>query len=126
MSHGPGRMMRAVLAELAERESASAWSVARRAHRDMHVCDPRFPDWWCRDCEGYAPPRSEVVSARRAMHALARSGDYEVYRDIFTATDGTPPNLSVAKRGHYQRLATLRAERNAGALAAAIAEGLVP
>jgi hypothetical protein len=65
-------MMRAALAEMAENEIASAYNVARRVHHDQ-VCDCGKP----RECnvdDWYSPPRSQLVSARRALHELAAAG----------------------------------------------------
>lgn len=69
MSRGPGRMMRAALAELERYGHTEPWSVAWRATHETR-CD-------CgevAECSRYQPARAELVSARRALHRLSGQG----------------------------------------------------
>lgn len=77
MSRGPGRVMRAALDELDECGEATAWGVACRL----------AGDGW--------PTRSQLVSARRALHSLTSSGKVRLTR--VRTGDATPPTLT-AKR----------------------------
>jgi hypothetical protein len=76
MSRGPGRMMLAALAEIAAYGSAGAYGTASRAHHDQ-LCDCGDPI--CSMWDGHDPSRSELVSARRAIHALASAGRVAVH-----------------------------------------------
>lgn len=71
-------MMRAALAELAERTTVEVWSVTWRAEHDRSCgcddagrCDPPL---------GWRPTRSELVSARRALHRLAEADSVTLER----------------------------------------------
>ena len=76
MSRGPGRMMRAALAELAERDSTSPYSVAQRCRHEQRTCWCASHDEICTSAcwEDITPTRSELSSACRALHALADRG----------------------------------------------------
>ena len=93
MSRGPGRMMRAALAELAAHESVSAWSVAVRAAHDAACGCADNPH--CLDRFGDIS-RAQLVSARRALHTLASQGKAELHRQP-NGWDAKPPWL-IAKR----------------------------
>ena len=116
MSRGPGRMMRAALAELEEHGYTIPWSVARRAAHDAACgCD----DAHCQDKTPW-PARSQLVSARRAIHAIAASGEYVLCRGHHGSgcgEDGRPPSLTVAKPEAVAAWQHIRAERSARAAA---------
>jgi hypothetical protein len=77
MSKGPGRIMRAAIAELEAKGRTEPFSVALRAHHDqLCSCDSSG----CSKGERHSPTRAELVSARRALHALARRGVVELGR----------------------------------------------
>lgn len=76
MSRGPGRVMRVAIAELDERGHTSPYGIAARIKHDRECgcddgCDPAL---------GWRPSRSQLVSARRALHALERRGDVALAR----------------------------------------------
>ena len=102
MSRGPGRMMRAALAELAGYSNVTAYGAARRAAHDVRCgCDCPGECTSGNAWIGWQPSRAEMVSARRALHTLADRGDVELYR---IRTYDVPPALaarpvSVAKSG---------------------------
>jgi hypothetical protein len=70
MSRGPGRMMRAALADIAECGYTEPSNVATYAAHDSGRCQCGRP-WHC----SYKPGRAELVSARRALHSLAERGE---------------------------------------------------
>jgi hypothetical protein len=83
-------MMRIALAELDEYGHAMAWSVAIRAAHDTE-CD--CTDEKCVDT--FEATRSQLVSARRALHTLARTGHATLVRE---PGGGKAPPILVAKR----------------------------
>jgi hypothetical protein len=114
VSRGPGRMMRAAVAELDKYGYTTAWSVARRAAHDAACgcdyegCGDRMP--W--------PTRAELVSARRAIHTLAASGEYVLARGHHGSghgEEGRPPSLTVAKPDVFRSWQHIRAERRSAA-----------
>jgi len=108
MSRGPGRMMRAALAEL-DGGSTGPWTVARRAHHDARCACGDID--YCRPFQFYEPTRSELVSARRALHSLAARGLVELSRVSNHWTEGPAglTALSVANGGCYPPPATHKA-----------------
>lgn len=121
MSRGPGRVMQAALAELDKYGYTTAWSVARRAAHDA-ACGCDYEGCGC-DYEGCGdrmpwPTRAELVSARRAIHTLAASGEYVLCRGHHgsgSGEDGRPPSLTVAKPDVFRSWQHIRAERRSAA-----------
>ena len=73
MSRGHGRTMRTVLALLDADHRTDAWAVAFHITHDTG-CGCGDPG----RCVRWEPPRSAVVSARRALHRLAELGLVEL------------------------------------------------
>jgi hypothetical protein len=95
MSRGPGRVMRAALAELADDpdHDVEVHIVAKRAYHDISCACGEF-----RDCYRFRPTRAQEVAARRALHTLARQGVVELDRRQYAWPYGKPPVLVAADK----------------------------
>jgi hypothetical protein len=98
--------MRAAQAELAERQQVSACGVATRAAHDRTCGCAGDPT--CAGLSLYSPTRSEMVSARRALHTLRRLGLAELCMIRYPYSPPVLTAVSVARYGQLAGEATLK------------------